>query len=144
MPIKQPPRLVGIDYGHKRVGLALADPLRLFAKAFATVPTREALNALAELEQREGVEAVIIGWPLLPDGAEGDATEQVNAFIKRVEKTLPAAAVIRMDERYTSEEAKAVVRMSTAKRKQRRERGRVDAAAAALILQRYLDGEQSV
>ncbi|MEM1095059.1 MAG: Holliday junction resolvase RuvX [Bacteroidota bacterium] len=144
MPLEQPPRLVGIDYGHKRVGLAVADPLRMFAKALATVPTRAAVQTLAELDEREGVEAVVIGWPLLPDGSEGDATKKVGAFIKRIQKALPTVAVVRMDERYTSEEAKAVVRMSTAKRKHRRERGRVDAAAAALILQRYLDGEQRV
>ncbi|MEM6645755.1 MAG: Holliday junction resolvase RuvX [Bacteroidota bacterium] len=144
MALKQPPRLVGVDYGHKRVGLALADPLRMFAKAFATVHNREVLHTLAELDQREGIEAIVIGWPLLPDGSEGDATKKVASFIQRLAKALPDVAIIRMDERYTSEEAKQVVRATTATRKQRRERGRVDAAAAALILQRYLDDEPSV
>ncbi|GAB5520810.1 MAG: Holliday junction resolvase RuvX [Rhodothermales bacterium] len=141
MPLEQPPRLVGVDYGHKRVGLALADPLRMFAKAYRTVLTREAVAELVDLDQREGIETLVVGWPLLPDGSEGAATEKVAAFVKRVEKALPDVEVVRMDERYTSEEAKALVRVSAAKRKQRRERGRVDAAAAALILQRYLDGE---
>jgi putative Holliday junction resolvase len=134
-----PSRIVGVDYGQKRVGLALADPLRIFAQPWTTVPPREALQALRRLQQKEGLDVVVVGWPLTPDGDEGEATERVERFIGALRRTLGQVTVVKWDERYTSEEAKALIRQGARPRTPRQARGRIDAAAAALILQEYLD-----
>ena len=132
---KNPLRLVGVDYGTRRVGLALADPLRLFTQPLGTYPPAEALTVLKTLHAREGVEAVVIGWPLMLDGTEGAATEAVQAYINRLRKILPEVELIKWDERFTSKMAATALRNSGLKRKARREKARVDAAAAALLLQ---------
>lgn len=132
-------RILGIDYGLRRVGLALADPLRLFARPHGTFSPDEALAELRRLQASEGIETVVVGWPLTPDGAEGPATERVQTFINRIRRALPGIPIVRWDERYSSQRAREAIRAAGARRKARRDRARVDAAAAALILQEYLD-----
>jgi putative holliday junction resolvase len=132
------PRVVAVDYGRKRVGLALADPLRLFAQPFGTYSPDEAVNVLSRLHAEEGIDIVIIGWPLLLSGEEGASTRPVQEYINRLGKRLRGAQFIKWDERYTSEAAAELIRDTGAGRRARRERGRVDAAAAALMLQEYL------
>ena len=133
------PRIVAVDYGKKRVGIAVADPLRLFAQPYGTYAPAEAVAALQKLQAEEGIETLVVGWPLLPDGSEGAATEWVRAFIGRLRKALPGVAIVRWDERYTSVRAKEAIRAAGARRKARRDKARVDAAAAAILLQEYLD-----
>ncbi len=133
------PRLVAVDYGKKRVGLAVADPLRIFARPFGTFAPGEAVAALQRLHADEGIETLVVGWPLLPDGSEGEATTWVQAFIERLRAALPGVEIVRWDERYTSVRAKEAIRAAGARRKARRDKARVDAAAAAILLQEYLD-----
>ncbi len=137
------PRWVGIDHGMKRVGIAVADPLRIFAQPLGTFSPPEALSRLKKLNEEVGVELAVVGWPLLPDGAEGTATEAVNRFIKRLVSTLPRVEVVRWDERYTSAVAAEKIREAGPNRSWRRNKGRVDSAAAAIILQEYLDERAS-
>ena len=133
-------RIVGVDYGKKRVGIALADPLRIFAQPYGTFSPAEAVAALQRLEAEEGIERIVVGWPLTPEGEAGEATRFVQPFINRLRKALPGVAFTKQDERFTSERAKKAIRAAGVKRKARRDKARVDAAAAALILQDYLDG----
>lgn len=136
------PRLVGIDYGTKRVGLALADPLRMFARPHGAFSQREAVEELKRLHAMEGIDTVVVGWPLTLEGDEGVATERVQQYINRLRNALPASVrIVKRDERMTSEMAKDALRDAGARRTGRyaEDRGRVDAAAAALILQDYLD-----
>lgn len=137
--LPSPARIAGVDYGQKRVGLALADPLRMFAQPWTTVPPREALQALRRLQEEQGLAVVVVGWPLTPEGAEGEATERVQRFIARLRRVLGPVTVVKWDERYTSEEARAMIRRGSKPRMPGRAKGRVDAAAAAIILQEYLD-----
>ncbi len=132
-------RIVGIDYGRKRVGLAVADPLRIFATPLGTYPPREAVARLESMHADVGIETAVVGWPLMPDGSEGVATRWVQEYLNRLKKALPDVRWIKWDERYSSERAKAAIFEAGVKRKGRREKGRVDAAAAAIILQEYLD-----
>lgn len=134
-----PARIVGVDYGKKRVGVAVSDPLRLFAQPYGTFKPSEVLEELVQLRDREGIEVIVIGWPLTLEGEEGDATAFVASFIKRLRKELPGVPVVKQDERFTSEMAKDAIRAAGAKRKARRNKERVDAAAAAIILQQYLE-----
>lgn len=132
-------RIVGLDVGTKRVGLAVADPLRLFAQAEGTYTPEEALEALQELDADEGIDVVVVGWPLTEEGEEGEATEMVEAFVEQVVDCVDVSSVVRQDERFTSEMAKDLLRRAGVQQPGRYDKGRVDAAAAAVILQDYLN-----
>lgn len=133
------PRIAAVDYGTKRVGLAISDPLRLFAQPFGTFPPDAAVEALRALHRDEGIETIVVGWPLTPDGEEGAATRRVEPFFNRLRNAFPGVDVVRWDERYSSARAKEAIRAAGAGRKARRDKGRVDRAAAAVVLQEYLD-----
>ena len=133
------PRIVAVDYGTKRVGLAVSDPLCLFAQPFGTYPPDEAVEALQRLHREERVETIVVGWPLTPDGEEGPATERVRPFLNRLRNAFPGLRVITWDERYSSVQAKEAIRRAGAGRKARQDKARVDRAAAAIMLQEYLE-----
>jgi putative Holliday junction resolvase len=133
-----PSRLVGVDVGTKRVGLAMSDPLRLFAQPHGTYAPEDALDELVQLAEDDGLDAIVVGWPLTEDGEEEEAVEMVRAFVERIEATLPHVSVARCDERFTSERAKDLLRRAGVSQPGRYDKGRVDAAAAAVILQDYL------
>jgi len=132
------PRIVAVDYGTKRVGLALADPLRLFAQPFGTLPPDEAVAALERLHRDEGIATVVIGWPLTEAGEAGKATERVQQYLNRLRNRLRGVEFVKWDERYTSELAKVRLREVGGTRKQRRDKGRVDTLAAGILLEEYL------
>lgn len=136
-------RLVGVDVGTKRVGLAVADPLRLFAHPRGTYDPEEALTVLRKIRDEQGIEAVVVGWPLTEAGAEEEATEMVQSYVARIREVLGEVEVVREDERYTSEIAKDLLRRAGVSQPGRHDKGRVDAAAAAVILQGYLDRRKS-
>ena len=133
------PRLAGVDFGTKRVGLALTDPLRLFAQPLGAFTPADAVDELQRLQKEEGLEAIVIGWPLTEAGAEEAAVARVQEYINRLERRMPGVAIIRWDERYTSELAKRKIKQAGRRKGARGKKGRIDAAAAAIILQEYLD-----
>ncbi|MEX0821886.1 MAG: Holliday junction resolvase RuvX [Rhodothermales bacterium] len=135
----QYPRLIGIDYGTKRVGIAVSDPLRVFAQAEGTYTVEAAFARLVEMHAEPGFDTVVVGWPLTPDGEEGRAIERVRPFVNRIRTAFPSVTVETWDERYSSERAVEALVDAGVRRKDRREKGRVDAAAAAVILQEYID-----
>ncbi|MDE2699487.1 MAG: Holliday junction resolvase RuvX [Gemmatimonadota bacterium] len=130
-----PPRIVSIDYGTKRVGLSIADPLHLFAQPLDTCSPKSSIEKLVSLHEKESIRAIVVGWPLNEDGTEGEATRRVNRFIRQLHRYLPDVEIIRWDERYTSEEAKSRL----AGWHDKKGRGSVDQVAACIILQEYLD-----
>ncbi len=132
-------RLVGVDVGTKRVGVAVSDPLHLFAKPRGTYDPAEALSVLQEIRDEGGIEMIVVGWPLTEAGAAEEATEMVESYVTRIREALGAVDVAREDERYTSEIAKDLLRRAGVRQPGRYDKGRVDAAAAAVILQGYLD-----
>lgn len=132
-------RLIGIDVGTKWVGLARTDLLRMVANPIGTYPPPEAIEKLQELVETEQVEKLVIGWPLTPDGGEGRAIKMVERFITRLRLVLPEIEIAKMDERYTSKEAVAAMVEAGVPKMKRRESDRVNQAAAAIILQKYLE-----
>ncbi len=132
-------RIAAVDYGQKRVGIAISDPLRLFAQPYGAYSPDQALEVLKSLQALDGLDVIVAGWPLTIEGEEGEMTIAVQQFINRMQKVLPGVDVVKWDERYTSEVAKEAIRSAGAKRKARRDKGRIDAAAASIILQEYLD-----
>ena len=131
-------RILAIDYGLKRTGLAVTDPLKIIASGLTTVPTGELLAFLQQYCRGEEVECFVVGLPLHPDGNPAQIAPQVDAFVKTLERTFPGKPVVRQDERYTSNEAKRIILQSGARKSQRRDKARVDKVAAALILEQYM------
>ncbi len=134
-----PSRVVGVDVGTKRVGIAVADPLQLFAKPLGTFPPEEAIERLQGVSEEKGIETVVVGWPLTETGEEGEAVEMVKEYVERIERALTSVEVVRRDERFTSEIAKDLLKQAGVSQPGRYDKGRVDAAAAAVILQDYLN-----
>ncbi len=132
-------RVVGIDYGTKRVGLAKSDPMGLFAQPVGTFTPTEALDVLSSMGEEDTIRLVVIGWPLEEDGSHGKMTKLVIEYMNRIRKRLPGIEIVRRDERYTSERAKELIRSSERPSMRKTGRGRIDTAAAGIILQEYLD-----
>ncbi len=132
-------RIVGIDFGTKRVGMAVADPLGMFAQPRGTYSPDAALDQLAGLDAADGISVVLIGWPLTPDGDEGWITDRVQEFINRIRKVVPDAEIVKWDERGSSEEARELLKAGAKPSLRSSGRERLDTAAAGLLLQQYLD-----
>lgn len=133
------PRIAAVDFGTRRVGLAITDPLRLFAQPLGAFTPEEAVGELQRWRTTEGLGAVVVGWPLLEDGSEGKATRRVEPFIGRLRNALPGVAVVKQDERFSSVRAAEALVVAGVRKKARRQKGRLDAAAAVIILQDYLE-----
>ena len=132
-------RLMGIDYGRKRTGLAVSDPLRIFASALDTVDSAKLIDYLKNYTEKETIERFVVGWPVNMDGTPSEAQADVNAFLKRLQKVFPDIPVTLEDERFTSVLAHRVMIDGGMKAKDRRDKKSVDRISAAIILQGYLD-----
>lgn len=132
------PRILAIDYGRKRTGLAVTDPLKIIAGGLATVSTSELIGWLGIYIAREPVELFVIGEPKNLDGSETDATQAVAAFIRLLNRHFPGIPVKKMDERFTSKLASRSMVESGLKKKDRRNKALVDEISATIILQDYL------
>ncbi len=132
-------RVVAVDYGTKRVGLAKSDPLGMFAQPAGTFAPTEALDVIVEIAQSDSLRAIVIGWPLEEDGSHGKMIKLVAEYIKRIRKRLPDIEIVRRDERYSSERAKELIRSGERPSMRKTGRERIDMAAAGIILQEYLD-----
>lgn len=131
-------RILCIDYGGKRTGIAVTDPLQIIATALTTIPTKELIEFLKKYIAAEPVELILIGEPLNLDDSPTHATPLVKQAIKLLTKTFPTIPVQTVDERYSSKMAvRAMVDMGM-KKKDRREKGNIDQIAATILLQEYL------
>lgn len=131
-------RIVCIDYGGKRTGLAVTDPLQIIATSLATVETKELIPFLKNYFQHEAVELILIGEPLNLNDTATHATPLVKAAIIRLKKEFPAIPIRSVDERFTSKMAsRAMVEMGM-KKKDRQKKGNIDQVAATIMLQEYL------
>ncbi len=131
-------RVIAIDFGLKRTGIAVTDPLKIIASGLTTLPTSEVLPFLKKYCADEPVECFVVGLPLYPDGNPAQIAEQADAFAQRLRKQFPDKPVFRQDERYTSNEAKRIILQSGAKKQKRRDKALVDKIAAALILEQFM------
>jgi putative Holliday junction resolvase len=132
-------KILGLDYGSRRIGIAICDELGMTARGVATIArkNREAdLDAIAELVRRHGVERIVIGYPLRLDSSEGIQCEKINRFVRRLEMRF-SLPVVRWDETLSTKEAEELLRERGLNQEKRREV--VDRVAASIILQGYLD-----
>jgi putative Holliday junction resolvase len=132
------PRILAIDYGLKRTGLAVTDPLKIIATGLTTVESPQLMNYLKDYLKKEAVELIIVGEPKNLDDSATHATAMVIRFIAQLKKEFPSTPVITVDERFTSKMAtRAMIDMGM-KKKQRRNKAIVDEIAATILLQEYL------
>lgn len=132
-------RLIGLDIGTKWIGVARTDLLKTVANPIGTYHVSEIFEALHKLVENENVEKFVVGWPLTPEGGEGRAIKMVEEFLVEFEAEFPDMEIAKIDERYTTKEAvRAMVEAGVPKMK-RRESDRVNQAAAAIILQKYIE-----
>jgi len=132
------PRILSIDYGLKRTGLAVSDPLQIIATGLTTVESGQLIPFLKNYFAKEPVELIIIGEPKNWDDSDTHATPLVEKFIKNLQKNFPQIPVKKVDERFTSKMAKQSMIEMGLKKKQRRNKALVDEIAATIMLQEYM------
>lgn len=131
-------RILAIDYGGKRTGLAVTDPLKIIATGLETIDSKELIPWLKKYVAQEKVELIIIGLPKNWDESDTHGTPLVEAAIKKIQKEFPSVPLKTVDERYTSKMAKDAMLEMGMKKKDRRDKKNVDVIAATIILQEYL------
>lgn len=133
------PRILSIDYGSKRTGVAVTDPFKIIATGLTGIHTKDLEQFLKDYFQKEQVELVIIGHPTNWDDSDTHATPLVQAFINRFKKVFPQMPIVKVDERYTSKLAVQSMVASGMKKKDRQNKNLVDEIAATIMLQDYLN-----
>jgi putative Holliday junction resolvase len=132
-------RILAIDYGKKRTGLAVTDPLRIIASGLTTVETPQLFSFLKDYFSKEKVEIVIIGEPKQMDGTPSESAEMIEKFIIQFRQEFPTIKIERMDERFTSKMASKTLLDSGLKKKKRQDKALLDEVAATIMLQDYLN-----
>lgn len=131
-------RILAIDYGGKRTGLAVTDPLQIIATGLTTIPSNELVSFLKSYLLKEEVELIIIGLPKNWDDSDTHGTPLAEAAIKKLKKEFPLMPLKTVDERYTSRMAKDAMLQMGMKKKDRRDKKLVDEIAATIMLQEYM------
>ncbi len=131
-------RILAIDYGGKRTGIAVTDPMQIIATGLTTIPSQELITFLKKYFLQESVELIIIGLPVNWDESDTHGTAPARAAIKRLEKEFPQMPIKTVDERYTSKMAKDAMLQMGMKKKDRRDKKLVDEIAATIMLQEYM------
>jgi putative Holliday junction resolvase len=132
------PRILALDYGGKRTGIAVTDPLKIIATALTTVLSHELLKFLQDYCQTEEVESFVIGYPVNLKSQPTDGTKLVENFVEKLKTTFPTIPVYLVDERFTSKMAMQSMIASGMSKKNRRIKGNVDKVSAVIILQDFL------
>lgn len=131
-------RILSIDYGLKRTGLAVTDPLKIIATGLTTVVSKDLIPFLKSYFEKEQVELIIIGEPKNMDDTDTHATPLVEKVVKELQKNFPSIPIKKVDERFTSKMASQAMIEMGLKKKARRDKKLVDEIAATIILQEYL------
>ena len=134
-------RILAIDYGTKRTGLAVTDEMQIIASGLTTVETKQLLPFLKTYVLTENVEKIVVGLPKQMDNSASESEVYIQKFLVQLEKALPQIPVDRVDERFTSKMAFQTMIDSGLKKKQRKNKALVDEISATLILQSYLSSQ---
>ncbi len=130
---------MAIDYGKKRTGIAVSDPMQMIATGLDTVETKVLFEFIANYFQTEVVNEIVVGEPLLENGKPAQNLPRVKLFVKEFQEKYPSIKVTLQDERYTSREAKRTIIGSGINKKRRKDKSLVDKIAAVIILQQYIE-----
>jgi putative Holliday junction resolvase len=132
-------RILAFDYGTKRIGIAVTDPLQIIATGLETIHPKDIIDYLKKYLSTEQVELFVVGEPRQMDGSPSQSTPHIKGFITTLKKHFPEIPVERIDERFTSKMASAVVAQSGFKKTDRKNKERLDTISATIILQTYLE-----
>jgi len=132
-------RILAIDYGRKRVGIAVTDPLKMIANALKTIHSKDIWDFLKDYLEQEEVECIVVGYPRQMNNQASEAVRFINPFLKRLTKLYPEVEVKLVDERFTSKMAHQTMIDAGLKRKARQNKALVDTISATIILQSYLE-----
>jgi putative Holliday junction resolvase len=136
-------RILAIDYGRKRVGLAVTDPLAMIANGLETVATQKIWDFLKEYLTQQDVDTVVVGYPVQMNNRPSESMEYLKPFLKKFKKQFPGLRVELVDERFTSKMARQAMIDGGLKKKKRQDKAMVDKISAVIILQTYLDMKQN-
>lgn len=136
-------RIMAIDYGQKRVGIAVTDELRIIATGLQTVHVKDLFAFLDEYISRETVDLIVVGEPRQMNNRASDAQRFIEPFVKKLKKHFPTIPVDRVDERFTSVMAQSTIREAGIRKKNRQDKGLVDKVSATIMLQSYMQLMQS-
>jgi putative holliday junction resolvase len=136
-------RIIGIDYGTKRIGLAVTDPLQLFASPLVTVKPEEFYRFINNYLKTEVIDAFVIGYPVKMNNKPSESVNQVNPFIKKLRRTFPGKHIHLVDERFTSQMAIQIMIDGGVRKNDRRDKSLVDKISASIILQSFLDNRSN-
>jgi putative Holliday junction resolvase len=131
-------RIMAVDYGRKRVGIAVTDPMQMIANGLDTIASHNVLDFLRKYFNQEQVDTVVIGYPVTLKNEPSEAIRYVNDFLKKFEQTFPEKRYFLMDERFTSKMASQAMIDGGLKKKQRQNKAMVDKISATIILQSYM------
>lgn len=132
-------RIIALDYGTKRTGIAVTDPLKIIATALTTIPSSTLRGWLSEYIKKEPVERIIIGLPIGLDGNDTHATKPVRDITRLLKKDFPGLPIEFVDEQFTSKMAARTLVESGLKKSKRQDKGLLDQTAATILLQAYLE-----
>lgn len=130
---------MAFDYGTKRIGIAVTDPLQIIATALTTVHPNQIIQYIKDYLQNEEIETFVVGMPKQLDGTDSQSAMHVKGFIRSLKKSFPAIEAVAVDERFTSKMASATIAQSGLKRAKRQEKGLIDTISAVIILQSYME-----
>ncbi|MCP2025986.1 putative Holliday junction resolvase [Flavobacterium sp. HSC-32F16] len=136
------PRILSIDYGQKRTGIAVTDEMQIIASGLTTISTHTLIDFLKDYFAKEKVEAVLIGEPKQMNGQPSESASVINGFVTHFSNIFPDMKVIRMDERFTSKMAFQTMIDSGLSKKQRQNKGLIDEISATIMLQDYLSSKR--
>lgn len=131
-------RIIAIDYGQKRVGLAVTDELKIIANALTTIHSKDIFVFLKDYVSKENVEAFVVGKPLQMNAQESESARFIEPFVRKLQQTFPHIPIHRTDERFTSKMAQQTILEAGIKKKQRQDKGMVDRISAVIMLQYFL------
>lgn len=134
-------RILCIDYGKKRSGIAVTDPLQIIASGLTTIDSEALIFWMKQYFKTEEVEKVLIGYPLALDNSATDATPLVDKFIRNFKKVFPELEIETVDEQFTSKMASAAMVAMGMKKKDRQQKGNIDELSATIMLQEYLQSQ---
>ena len=132
------PRIIAFDYGTKRLGIAVTDPLQIIATPLTTIHPKDSIDFLKKYLQTEPVACFVVGMPRQMDGTESQSAQHIRGFMTILKKNFPNIPIAQVDERFTSKMASASIAQSGLKKSDRQNKALVDKVSATLILQTYL------
>lgn len=133
-------RILALDIGRKRTGIAMTDPLRIIASPLETIPTHKVIDYLSELFRKETIDVLVVGYPRQMNNTLSEAVNYIKPVINSIKKRFPEIPVELADERFTSKMAMQAMIDGGMKKKDRQKKSNVDKISAAIILQSYMEG----